>query len=143
MEEVDGRLTAGAAMRLQSLIEKAWMLGFEPSGKRAPIIEAVWRQKNLEKTGPAPVDSSDASKTSNALMMQFLTWISDRPRTYAEAMEAWRSMCPRHTVWEDALMDGLIMLESAGRPGETLVGLTPRGRALLDGRQDPPAIAAP
>ena len=45
------------------------------------------------------------------LTLEFLSWISSIPRTYAETMETWRSSCPRHTVWEDALIGGLIQLE--------------------------------
>jgi hypothetical protein len=67
------------------------------------------------------------------LMLDFLTWVASRRRTYADAMEAWRSSCPRHTVWEDALLDGLIRVESGSPLHPSEVTLTPRGRALLDG----------
>jgi len=31
-------------------------------------------------------------------------------------MEAWRSNCPRHSVWEDAILEGLIeVIENAER----------------------------
>ncbi|MBI4519905.1 MAG: hypothetical protein HY701_03655 [Gemmatimonadetes bacterium] len=70
--------------------------------------------------------------TVSALTLEFLTWVSSRRRTYVEAMEAWRSTCPRQTVWEDALSDGLIQVES-GRPlHESEVTLTPRGLAVLN-----------
>jgi hypothetical protein len=65
------------------------------------------------------------------LMVEFLTWIALRRRTYAEAMEAWRSTCPRHTVWEDALLDGLIQVESGGTLQQAEVRLTPRGKSIL------------
>ena len=68
------------------------------------------------------------------LRLEFLAWISIRLRTYAETMEAWRSTCPRNTVWEDALIDGLIQIESGGAMNQSEVTLTPRGRAMLDGR---------
>jgi hypothetical protein len=68
------------------------------------------------------------------LALEFLAWISIRPRTYAETMEAWRSTCPRNTVWEDALIDGLIQIESGGAMNQSEVTLTPRGRAILNGR---------
>jgi hypothetical protein len=68
------------------------------------------------------------------LMIQFLTWVSSRRRTYAESMDAWRSSCPRHTVWEDALADGLIQIGSGDTLQESEVTLTPRGQAVLDGR---------
>ncbi len=44
-------------------------------------------------------------------MLEFLTWVADRRRTYDEAMEAWQSHCPRQTIWEDAIIDGLIQIE--------------------------------
>ena len=65
------------------------------------------------------------------LMLQFLDWISSRPRTYTEAMEAWRTSCPRLSIWEDALIDGLIQIDG-GSSKQAVVVLTPRGKAILD-----------
>ena len=42
------------------------------------------------------------------LRRQLLEWISERPRTYAEVLDVWRTNCPRMSIWEDACMDGLI-----------------------------------
>jgi hypothetical protein len=70
------------------------------------------------------------------LMLQFLSWVAARPRTYAEAMDAWRSTCPRHTVWEDALTDGLIQVGTDGPLRQSAVMLTPRGRDVLDASAD-------
>jgi hypothetical protein len=66
--------------------------------------------------------------------LELLTWISSRPRTYAEAMEAWRSTCPRNSVWEDALIDGLIQIEGEDTMDRSKVILTPQGRAILNGK---------
>ena len=66
----------------------------------------------------------------NPAIVELLEWISSRPRTYVQAMEAWQSTCPRHTVWEDALTDGLIQIEGDAMR-EFLVTLTERGRAVL------------
>ncbi len=63
-------------------------------------------------------------------MLEFLTWVSSRPRSYDEAMEAWRSTCPRYTTWEDAIIEGLIEV-GVGRD-QSKVTLTPRGREFLD-----------
>ena len=57
----------------------------------------------------------------------FLAWIAYRPRTYAEAMEAWRTSCPRLSAWEDALGDGLIAVASGAKLQEAGVTLTERG----------------
>ena len=66
-----------------------------------------------------------ARSTSDELTHQLLEWVAQRPRTYDETMEAWRSHCPRHTPWEDATIEGLIEVVG-GR-----VALTGRGRAAL------------
>jgi DNA-binding transcriptional LysR family regulator len=41
-------------------------------------------------------------------------------------MEAWRTSCPRLTIWEDAVDRGLVVR------GGTTVEITPAGRALLE-----------
>ena len=63
--------------------------------------------------------------------LQLLDWVAARPRTYDEAIEAWRTSCPRLSVWEDALHDGLVACR-AGRP--PTVVLTTRGQAVLEER---------
>jgi hypothetical protein len=60
-------------------------------------------------------------------MRQFLAWVADRPRSYPEAREGWHS-CPHLSVWEDAIVDGLISIENGGVRAVTL---TPRGKAVL------------
>jgi hypothetical protein len=76
---------------------------------------------------PLPPESTTANPPS-LLMLQFLAWVADRPRTHADVMDAWRSTCPRMTVWEDAIIGGLVRLENGG---QRTVSLTPRGRALM------------
>jgi hypothetical protein len=67
------------------------------------------------------------------LTLLFLAWIAERPRTYPEAMEAWRTSCPRLSIWEDAIIDGLVAVERGGTDqGMRTVTLTPRGQAVLD-----------
>jgi hypothetical protein len=68
----------------------------------------------------------------DALTLQLIAWVSDRPRTYGEVMEAWTTTCPRMPIWEDAVSNGLVRVEGEGRMRERSVGLTPRGRALLE-----------
>jgi hypothetical protein len=46
--------------------------------------------------------------TGGPLTLELLTWVSVRPRTHAEAMEAWRTTCPRHSGSDDTLADELI-----------------------------------
>jgi hypothetical protein len=64
------------------------------------------------------------------IMIQFLQWVADRPRSREDVMDAWRSSCPRFPVWEDARADGLIR-QCGGERGEHRVELTERGQAAL------------
>jgi hypothetical protein len=68
------------------------------------------------------------------LTLQFLAWVDARPRTYAEARQAWRSSCPTTCAWEDAISENLIEFETSGgrvTDGSPVV-LSARGRATLD-----------
>lgn len=76
------------------------------------------------------------SESASPSMLEFLNWIASRRRTYAEAIEAWQSTCPRHTIWEDALIDGLVQFNVAETGHEPHVTLTTRGIALLNSRNN-------
>jgi hypothetical protein len=64
------------------------------------------------------------------LILDMLETLAPAPRPYAEVMEAWRTSCPRLTVWEDAVDRGFVTRRSAAS-GAMLVDLTPLGRAFL------------
>jgi hypothetical protein len=65
------------------------------------------------------------SATPEPLILDLVQSIAAGPRSYADVMEAWRTSCPRLTVWEDAVDRGLV-----ARAG-SLVEITAAGRALL------------
>jgi hypothetical protein len=68
------------------------------------------------------------SDSPSLIMVQFLAWVADRPRTRNQAVEAWHS-CPHISVWEDAIVDSLVRIEN---DGNRTVALTARGRAALE-----------
>ncbi len=70
---------------------------------------------------------------AHALTQQFLAWIEEAPRSYADA-EAWRRSCPHLSIWEDAISDGLVRFQNGSGMRDSRLVLTPRGRAQLDGR---------
>ncbi|MBV9584650.1 MAG: hypothetical protein JO213_07165, partial [Alphaproteobacteria bacterium] len=43
------------------------------------------------------------------LTLQFLKWIAERQRSYAELRAAWASTCPLNCAWEDAIADDLVV----------------------------------
>jgi hypothetical protein len=63
------------------------------------------------------------------LILDLLEWLAKRDRSYEETMDAWRTSCPKLTVWEDANDRGLITLDAAD--GRDIVRLTPAALALL------------
>ncbi|MBM3533421.1 MAG: hypothetical protein FJX60_10350 [Alphaproteobacteria bacterium] len=67
------------------------------------------------------------SQPANALTLQFLDWVASGRRTHADVMDAWRSSCPRLSIWEDALLDGLVRYDGDRR----IVELTEQGLAAL------------
>jgi hypothetical protein len=79
------------------------------------------------------------ASAADLLMAQFLAWVEGGGHSYAEAMEAWRSSCPRLSIWEDAIGDGLIRIDGTGAPrmAEARVVLTQQGRARLGGAAGP------
>ena len=82
------------------------------------------------------------SDPSHALTLQFLAWVAEDRRTYAQAMDAWRSSCPRLSIWEDAILDGLVAFDSGSTRNQSRVMLTQKGRALLRAHEQKPARSA-
>jgi hypothetical protein len=68
----------------------------------------------------------------DAPTLELLAWVAERPRTYAETMEAWCSHCPRLTVWEDAVLGGLVRVD------RSRVLVTEAGRSELGLRKRRP-----
>ncbi|MBV9015688.1 MAG: hypothetical protein JO058_08510 [Alphaproteobacteria bacterium] len=60
------------------------------------------------------------------LTLQFLKWIAECPRSYAELRAAWASTCPLNCAWEDAIADDLVV-----RGPDGFLALTARGRAKV------------
>ena len=71
------------------------------------------------------------SDTLAPLILDFLEWIASKPRPYSEVMDAWRTSCPRFTIWEDVVDNGFVIRRSEGA-GELVVDLTPLGRRFLE-----------
>ena len=67
---------------------------------------------------------------SSPVVRQLLEWVDEGSRSYPETIEAWKSSCPRLTIWEDALAEGLIRIRNG------FVLLTEAGRRYLQGAID-------
>jgi hypothetical protein len=65
----------------------------------------------------------------DALVLDFVEWIAARPRSYSEVMDAWKTSCPRLTIWEDAIDQALV--QRCRRDGVLSIETTPAGRDLL------------
>jgi hypothetical protein len=64
------------------------------------------------------------------LILDLLEWIGREPRSYADVIDAWRTSCPRLTVWEDAMDRGFAVREHV-KGSEVMIRLTASGRGFL------------
>lgn len=73
---------------------------------------------------------SKASSSLDPLILDLIEWCAREPRTQAEVLDAWRTSCPRLTVWEDATERGfLARTAKSGEPPQ--VRVTAAGRDFL------------
>lgn len=63
------------------------------------------------------------------LILDLLAWLKSAPKPYEEVMDAWRTSCPRLTVWEDSVDAGYI--EKRVSPDGVMVAITEHGRQHL------------
>ena len=67
---------------------------------------------------------------NESLIADLVAWVADEPRPYHDVMAAWRTSCPRLTIWEDAVAQGLVRREH-GDGNAPMVAITAEGRAFL------------
>jgi hypothetical protein len=77
------------------------------------------------------LDAYPLGMTVAAPTLELLEWAAARLRTYDDVRDAWRSNCPRHAVWDDAVTDGLVRVATQPDSGTRAVVLTARGQAAL------------
>ena len=65
------------------------------------------------------------------LVLDFVEWIAKEPRAYADVLDAWRTSCPRLTVWEDAIDRGLVTRKPVPGEQRTRVEVTKAGERFL------------
>jgi hypothetical protein len=87
----------------------------------------------VQDAGTAKSGTPEEAMTHNdldPLILDLLEWIARETRCYADVIEAWRTSCPRLTVWEDAVDRGYAVREY-GHGRDVLIRLTADGRAFL------------
>jgi len=67
--------------------------------------------------------------TVENLILDLIEWLALKERTYQDTFDAWRTSCPRLTVWEDANERKLIKAEAIA--GRTVMRPTVAGLHLL------------
>lgn len=67
---------------------------------------------------------------ADPLLRDLVDWIAREPRPYIDVMDAWRTSCPRLTIWEDAIEHGLVTRTfKAGH--RDIVSVTDKGLAYV------------
>ena len=67
---------------------------------------------------------------TDPLVLDLVEWIAREPRQYSEVIAAWRTSCPRLTIWEDAVDCGYVAREAVAGLG-VVVTATADGEKLL------------
>ena len=70
------------------------------------------------------------SEMADPLVLDFVEWIAREPRAYSEVIGAWKTSCPRLTIWEDAADRGYVARETVAGFG-LVVKVTEDGRNIL------------
>lgn len=74
------------------------------------------------------------SSVLDPLVLDLIEWVAREPRDYADAMDAWKTSCPRLTVWEDAVDNGFVARRNM--PGQPMgVVATEAGLRFLRARR--------
>jgi len=69
-------------------------------------------------------------READPLVLDFVEWIAREPRAYSEVIGAWKTSCPRLTIWEDASDGGYVARENVAGLG-LMVKVTADGEQLL------------
>jgi hypothetical protein len=67
---------------------------------------------------------------ADALVLDLVEWVAREPRPYSEVIEAWRTSCPRLTIWEDAVDRGYVVRQPVAGEGVRVV-ITDAGEDFL------------
>jgi hypothetical protein len=81
----------------------------------------------------SPTDMANANApfdTVESLILDMLEWIGPNGRAGDEVLEAWRTSCPRLTVWEDASDQGFVARRVDAERG-AWIDVTTAGAAFL------------
>ena len=68
--------------------------------------------------------------STDPLVLDLVEWIAREPRLYSEVIEAWRTSCPRLTIWENAVDRGYVARETVAGAG-VRVAVTECGATFL------------
>ena len=70
------------------------------------------------------------SDVLDPLVRDLVEWVAKEPRTHAEVIDAWRTSCPRLTIWEDAVDRGYVARQPVAGQG-VCVAITESGAKFL------------
>ena len=70
-----------------------------------------------------------AMQNIEPLILDLVEWVGKEPRAYADVMDAWKTSCPRLTVWEDAVDRGYVVRKYDAQGQRVFV--TPAGYTFL------------
>jgi len=71
------------------------------------------------------------NEATDALVLDLVEWIAREPRSYSEVIDAWRTSCPRLTIWEDAVDRGYVARQQGVAGQGVRIAITEGGAKFL------------
>jgi hypothetical protein len=87
-------------------------------------------------------DPQTTASTLDPLVHDLVEWVAREPRAYADVIDAWRTSCPRLTVWEEACERGLVARRFVRGEGAS-VHVTEAGERFLAVAEHPDIRSKP
>ena len=66
------------------------------------------------------------AEAADSLVLDLVEWVAQQPRPYSDVIAAWRTSCPRLTIWEDAVDGGYV-----ARASGAMITVTEDGKQWL------------
>jgi D-3-phosphoglycerate dehydrogenase len=90
------------------------------------------RPPAVQKAPPA-----GESQAVESLLLDLLEWIGPAARPYDEVLDAWRTLCPRLPVWEEAKERGFVTVQRDPLRGRCVAVSVAGIEHLRDLRENP------
>ena len=85
---------------------------YEPVMEASPQVSEDVEETLKYERSPCDYVAWEDFRHQPAKTWEEVEWVAREPRAYPELIDAWRTSCPRLTVWEDAVERGFVRVNA-------------------------------